>query len=124
MNLIDHVLNGPAAVLVEVELKRLLVMRGYGKRLKPSELARSVNPAASSVRSAARALYSRGILWDDWALGENRVRLEDPLFAHRIRMTGLMSTANETELLAAASAPAFARVWDNTEDAAYASIPS
>jgi uncharacterized protein len=67
----------------------LAVMLGYGKRLKPSELVRSVNRPASSVRSAARALYSRGILWDDWALGEGTVRLEDPLFAHWLRMTNM-----------------------------------
>ncbi len=62
------------------------VLRGDGKLLKAPEIARSISRPESSVRSALRALYNRGILWDDWALGNVRVRPEDPFFAHWIRM--------------------------------------
>jgi uncharacterized protein len=65
----------------------IAVLYGKGQRLKPAETARSINSPASSVRSALRALYNRNILWDDWNHGELRVRLEDPFFAHWIRMT-------------------------------------
>jgi hypothetical protein len=34
-----------------------------------------------------------------------------------------MSNTNEADLMAATSAPAFAKVWDNAEDAVYNSIP-
>lgn len=74
--------------LTPLQQKTLIeVLHGNGQRMKPAEIARSVNSPASSVRSALRALYSRNILWDDWNYGKLRVRFEDPFFAHWIRMT-------------------------------------
>jgi hypothetical protein len=61
------------------------VLHGKGQRMRPSEIAYSINSPASSVRSALCALYKRNILWDDWNLRELRVRAEDPFFAQWIR---------------------------------------
>jgi hypothetical protein len=63
----------------------IAVLGGKGQRIRPEETARSIESPASSVRSALRALYDRGIVWDDWNLGKLRVRLEDPFFAHWIK---------------------------------------
>jgi uncharacterized protein len=63
------------------------VLRGDGNRFKPPELARSIRRPESSVRSALRALCTRGILWDDVSHKGVRVRPEDPFFAHWIRLT-------------------------------------
>jgi hypothetical protein len=74
--------------LTPLQQKTLIaVLHGKGQRMRPAETARSINSPASSVRSALRALYNRNILWDDWNHGKLRVRLEDPFFAHWIRMT-------------------------------------
>jgi hypothetical protein len=54
--------------------------------MRPTEIAYSIKSLASSVRSALRALYNRNVLWDDWNLGEVRVRPEDPFFANWIGM--------------------------------------
>jgi hypothetical protein len=69
----------------------IAVLDGEGQRIRPAETARSIESPASSVRSALRALYDRGILWDDWNLRKLRVRLEDPFFAHWIRMRAILS---------------------------------
>ena len=61
------------------------VLHGKGQRMRPAEIAYSINSPASSVQSALCALYKRNILWDDWNLRELRVRAEDPFFAHWIR---------------------------------------
>lgn len=65
------------------------VLHGKGQRMKPAEIARSIKSPASSVRSALLALYNRNILWNDANRGEVRVRLEDPFFAHWIRMRAM-----------------------------------
>jgi hypothetical protein len=62
------------------------VLHGKGQRMRPAEIAYSINSPASSVRSALCALYKRNILWDDWNLRKLRVRAEDPFFAQWIRM--------------------------------------
>jgi energy-coupling factor transporter ATP-binding protein EcfA2 len=73
--------------LANLQRKTLIaVLDANGQRIKPVEIARSIASPASSARSAVRALYDRGILWDDWNLGKLRVRLEDPFFGHWIRM--------------------------------------
>jgi hypothetical protein len=71
----------------------IAVLGGKGQRIRPEETARSIESPASSVRSALRALYDRGIVWDDWKLGKLRVRLEDPFFAHWIRTRAIPSLA-------------------------------
>jgi len=62
------------------------VLHGKGQRMKPAEIASSIESPASSVRSALRALYRRNILWDDWTLRKLYVRPQDPFFARWIRM--------------------------------------
>ena len=65
----------------------IAVLHGKGQRIRPAETARSVNSPASSRRYALPALYNRNILWDDWNHGKCRVRMEDPFFAHWIKVT-------------------------------------
>jgi hypothetical protein len=73
--------------LTSLQQKTLIaVLHGKGQRMRPAETGRSINSPASSVRYALRTLYNRYILWDDWNHGKLRVRLEDPFFAHWIRM--------------------------------------
>jgi energy-coupling factor transporter ATP-binding protein EcfA2 len=88
--------------LTDLQQKTLIaVLDAKGQRITPMETARSIESPASSVRSALRALYDRGILWDDWNLGTLRVRLVDPLFAHWIRMRvglGLAAPLIKTEV--------------------------
>ena len=76
--------------LTPLQQKTLIaVLHGKGQRMKPAEIARSIKSPASSVRSALLALYNRNILWNDANRGEVRVRLEDPFFAHWIRMRAM-----------------------------------
>jgi energy-coupling factor transporter ATP-binding protein EcfA2 len=67
------------------------VLHGKGERMRPSEIAHSIESPASSVRSALRALYSRNILWHDWNLRKPRVLPQDPFFGHWIRMRASLS---------------------------------
>jgi energy-coupling factor transporter ATP-binding protein EcfA2 len=71
--------------LTPLQQKTLIaVLHGKGQRMKPAEIARTIDSPASSVRSALRALYNRNILWDDWNHLKVRVRMHDPFFAHWI----------------------------------------
>jgi hypothetical protein len=56
------------------------VLHGNGQRMRPAEIACSINSPASSVRSTLRALYSRNILWDDWNLRETPGAPGRPVF--------------------------------------------
>jgi energy-coupling factor transporter ATP-binding protein EcfA2 len=80
--------------LTDLQQKTLIaVLDAKGQRIRPVETARSIESPASSVRSSLRALYDRGILWDDWNLGKLRVRLDDPFFANWIRMRASLGLA-------------------------------
>jgi len=67
----------------------IAVLQGNGQRSRPAEIARTIKSSASSVRSALRSLYNRNILWDDANLAKVRLRMEDPFFAHWIRLRAM-----------------------------------